>query len=300
VKQFPRPSSATTGSAILAVCLAGLLSACNGSSSSQTPLDNGNNGTAGTGLAAMNAPNPPVNDTGVTYCGDASGGTDSPCNGSEPALQDAFIGRDAAAAAGALAKTGGGTGGFDFTKLGADGQPLAIQNQGWTTDSSGFDNGAESAGTIWSCVKDNVTGLIWEVKTHNSTAGLRDRNWTYSWYNYAKISGDVGTETGGTCFQSGRCDTEKYVQDVNAQGLCGYSDWRLPNQQELASLTLLGTTTPTIDTTYFPNTLSLNYWSGSGYAGQQNLARYVSFVDGHASYNYRSSLFSVRLVHSAP
>lgn len=251
----------------------------------------------------MNAATPAVNDTGVTYCGDGSGGNNLPCNGTEPALQDANIGRDSAATASVLAKAGTGTGGFDFTKIGADGQPLAIQNQAWSTDGSGFDNGTETAGTHWGCVKDNVTGLTWEVKSHLSTPNLQDRGYTYSWFNSLAaplISGDKGTETGGACFQAGRCDTEKYVQDINAQGLCGHNDWRLPNQQELIGLTLLGTTTPTIDTTIFPNALSFNYWSGSGYAGQANLARYVSYVYGLASYGYRSNNYAVRLVRSAP
>lgn len=299
VKKNPRLRPAPQRPIILAAYLTVLLSACNSSGTSSTepvytnrPTDNN-----GIGTAAMVAATPPVNDTGTTYCGDATGGNNTTCNGTEPALQDALIGRDAAAAASALAKTGVGTGGFDFTKLGADGSALTIQDQAWSVDSSGYDNGAETAGTFWRCVKDNVTGLTWEVKTHYSTADLQDRSWTYSWFNNANISGHKGTEASGSCFQSGRCDTEKYVQDVNALGLCGHSDWRLPNQQELAGLALLGTTTPTIDTTRFPNTLSLRYWSGSAYAGQQNLARYVSFTDGHATYGYRSNGYAVRLVH---
>jgi len=299
VKKIPDLPLALHRPIIIAVCLAGLLSGCNSSSTSDTPVYS-NNGAAGTGLAAMNAATPPVNDTGVTYCGDGAGGNNLPCKGDEPALQDAKLGRDAAAAVGVLAKAGSGAYGFDFTKLGADGQPLTIQNQAWTTDGSGLDNGTEAAGTIWSCVKDNVSGLTWEVKTHRSPANLQDRSWTYSWFNSANIGGNKGTEAGGACFQAGRCDTEKYVQDINAQGLCGHADWRLPNQQELVGLTLLGSTTPTIDSASFPNTLSLNYWSGSGYAGQADLARYVSFVYGLASYGYRNNNYAVLLVRSAP
>jgi hypothetical protein len=299
VKKLPGLYSSLQAPILLAACLASLLSGCNSSSSSTTPVYT-NNGTAGTGLAAMNAATPSANDTGAAYCGDGNGGNNLPCNGSEPAKQDANIGRDAAAAAGGLSKTGTGTGGFDFTKLGANGQPLAIQNQSWGLDGSSYDNGTEAAGTAWSCVKDNVTGLTWEVKTHLPTANLQDRSWTYSWFNSANISGEKGTEAGGTCFQAGRCDTEKYVQDINAQGLCGHNDWRMPNQQELIGLTLLGTTTPTIDITAFPNAISLNHWSGSGYAGQANLARYVSFVYGLASYGYRSNNYAVLLVRSAP
>jgi hypothetical protein len=50
---------------------------------------------------------------------------------------------------------------FDFTKLGSTGNVLNIQNATWRAGGTG----TEDAGTKWSCVKDNHTGLIWEVKT---------------------------------------------------------------------------------------------------------------------------------------
>ncbi len=82
-----------------------------------------------------------INDTGQTRFYDAT----AHAPGGEPPNfpgQDARFGRDAANADGVLVKTGGGDAGFDFTKLGADGQPLAIQNQPWARDGNGFDNGS--------------------------------------------------------------------------------------------------------------------------------------------------------------
>jgi hypothetical protein len=86
-------------------------------------------------------------------------------------------------------------------------------------------------------VQDNVTGLIWEVKTNDS--GLRDKDWTYSWYNSTGINdgGYAGyADYADNCYSTTRCDTEKYVADVNAATLCGNNDWRLPNSEELNTI----------------------------------------------------------------
>lgn len=125
-----------------------------------------------------------LNDTGIDFFADAaSNGLTSAPAGFEG--QDASYGRDAAALAGALTKTGGGVAGFDFTKLGSDGTPLADQN-------------AAYAATPWNCVRDNVTGLIWEVKTDDGA--LRDKDNTYTWYNIdpATNGGVAGTAGGGS------------------------------------------------------------------------------------------------------
>ncbi len=58
--------------------------------------------------------------------------------------------------------------GFDFTKLGVNGTALSIQNATWATGSTG---------TKWSCVLDNTTGLVWEIKTDN---GSKDSDTTDS------------------------------------------------------------------------------------------------------------------------
>ncbi|MDS4041290.1 MAG: SBBP repeat-containing protein, partial [Candidatus Competibacter sp.] len=227
----------------------------------------------------------PLNDTGVAqFSDDASftGANTDPAP-AEPAGypgQDPRFGRDAAAAAGVLPKVGDGAQGFDFTKLGADGAPLAIQNAAW-------DNaGSEASGTQWSCVRDNVTGLIWEVKT--ADGGLRDQNWTYTWYSPDPNAngGDAGVADTGAgvgsdnCFDNGRCDTHQYRTDVNQAALCGFTDWRLPTFQELLSIVDYGGTPP-IDGAYFPNTITNGqyafYWSSSVWAGGSNVAYALDF-----------------------
>ena len=67
---------------------------------------------------------------------------------------------------------------------------------------------------------------------------LHDKDNTYSWFNSDANSngGNSGTPTNGVCIPSTNCDTEKFVADVNAMGLCGATDWRLPTVDELQSL----------------------------------------------------------------
>ena len=237
--------------------------------------------TAVPGGTTTPAPSP-LNDTGIVGFGNdnQNGLTTEPAT---HARQDARFGRDAQAGAGKLTKVGGGSKGFDFSKIANDGSVLP--------ESATLGSGAKD----WACTRDNVTGLMWEVKT---TEGQRSQSHRYTWYNSdaASNGGSAGTASGGTCFASGRCDTEKYVQDVNAAGLCGASDWRMPNVKQLEGIVDLGRVNPPIDTSYFPNTSSSYFWSGSPVANDSGYAWYVYFYNGYASVIGRSNGYSVRLV----
>ena len=212
-----------------------------------------------------------LNDTGCTTCADAVGATVSCTAASAVQGQDARYGRDAAAGTSALTKVGGGANGFDFTKISNAGAVLPA---------------TAPLGTVagqWGCTYDNTTGLMWEVKT---SSGPRQLAYFYSWYstNSATNGGASGVSNGGFCFATGRCDTEKFAQDVNATNMCGHSDWRLPTFRELQGLVRLGAN-PTIDASYFPNVLLTSIWSGSSYVSDSGLALLVSFGDGRSSGN---------------
>ena len=70
--------------------------------------------------------------------------------------------------AGTVTKTSGATAGFDCTKVANNGSDLeASATLGLNA-------------TDWACTRDNVTGLLWEVKT---TSGLRSQDHYYTWYN---------------------------------------------------------------------------------------------------------------------
>jgi hypothetical protein len=220
-----------------------------------------------------------LDDTGITQCADF-GDNNLTCPVKGFPRQDAQMGRDAKATKGTLMKTGGGRAGFDFTKLDAAGNSLP----------------ADAAS--WSCVRDNVTQLVWENKTNNG--GLRDRDNTYSWYNPNSNTngGGKGIQDGGVC-QGSDCDTDAYAKAVNAAALCGFSNWRVPGIEELRSIVDYSAPAsgPRIDSGYFANTLSFNFWSASPAAEDSNKAWYLYFGDSSPqSVEYKGHEYAVRLV----
>jgi len=186
-----------------------------------------------------------------------------------------------------LRNVAGAGGVFDFTKLSSDGDPLDNQDAIYTIQS-------------WDCVRDNVTGLMWEVKT--ADGGLRDQGNTYSWYNAnsEENAGDPGVENGGECAGGIDCDTEAYVKAVNQRGLCGYSDWRMPTRQELRSIVDYQENFPAIDTSVFPNTVATSFWTSEPNANYPSFAWHTDFKFGLASYYFfKAGKKGVRLVREA-
>ena len=106
-----------------------------------------------------------LNDTGITFGGEPlsgnnAGGTSS---GANIAQQDCSNGRDADPS---LSSAADGFAGFSVTK---------ISNTGAALPASAT---LGSAANDWACTNDNVTGLMWEVKT---TSGRRSSARTYTW-----------------------------------------------------------------------------------------------------------------------
>jgi len=189
--------------------------------------------------------------------------------------QDGRFGSDAKATAGTLTKIGGGAAGLDYSKIANNGSDLGV----------GVALGLNPAD--WACTRDNNTGLTWEVKV-NSAAHLRHMNWTYTWYNSdgSTNAGNTGTPDTGAgvgsdnCIDNARCDTEKFIADVNTVQLCGNTGWRLPTQRELLTLVHAGAQSPSIDPTYFPNTIASYFWSGSSYVPNPTNVWSVYFGNG--------------------
>jgi len=231
----------------------------------------------------------PLNDTGITWSGNYTSGKNETCisfGDNVVAAQDCSHGRDVS-----RNNDSDGHAGFSFTKLGSDGLPLDDQNADYATDP-------------WACVKDNVTGLIWEVKTNDGK--LHNRDDRYTWYNTDQETngGAVGSDDqgGDTChgYRSGvattYCNTQEYVNRVNADYWCRASDWRMPTRKELESLVVYNYAGRTIDTGYFPNAVNSNSWSGTPHATNTASAWKVDFFYGSSKYEPRSSSYAVRLV----
>ncbi len=133
---------------------------------------------------------------------------------------------------------------LSYTKIGSKGQKLP------------------DSATSWAMVRDNVTGLTWEVK--NSKDGvedysnLQDADNIYTWYdsNPSSNRGDAGTSGDGT-------DTEDFIRDLNSERFGGFSDWRMPTSMELSVIFNRATDSPAAnDTSFFPNTLD-HYWTST-------------------------------------
>ena len=155
------------------------------------------------------------------------------------------------------------------------------------------------------CVLDNVTGLMWEIKTadgglhdsvnaytnYDSTNTGQKRGSGFSWLAPTQTDIDASTNSVG------------FKNSVNLQGLCGYGDWRVPTVDELQSIVDYGGS-PNVDAKWFPNTQGF-FWTSTSVVdlGNIDFARAIDFDIGYAcsgSVNecVRDTLHHVRLVRA--
>jgi len=192
----------------------------------------------------------PILDTGQTKCYDDVGNELNPY----PQPGEDFYGQDANYAP---------CNPHSYTKLDAEGNDLP------------------DTVTEWVMVRDNVTGLIWEVKQNKDDmknyANPHDADNRYTWYdsNPDTNGGDPGVPGDGT-------DTEDFIIALNTAQFGGHNDWRIPTIKELSSIvdSNIPSPGPTIDTNYFPNTPNTvwaDYWSSTTYAINPDYAWEVNF-----------------------
>ncbi len=149
--------------------------------------------------------------------------------------------------------------------------------------------------TNWACTRDNTSGLIWEVKT--ADGGLRDMNKTYTNYDdptqpQKQARGFVNPTQAEIDAASNSIGLSLAVRGAS---LCGYNDWRMPSKDELLAIVDISNV-PTINATYFPNTPSSLFWSGSPLVGVPSTAWYVYFATGNPDWGGRDGPSQVRLV----
>ena len=97
-------------------------------------------------------------------------------------------------------------------------------------------NDLPDSATSWVMVRDNVTGLIWEVKTDDGS--IHDKDQIYNWYDAQNV----------------------FIASLKTEHFGGFADWRLPGREEMRSICDYAVDNPSIKTHYFPNTVSSEYW----------------------------------------
>ena len=269
---------------------------------------------------AVSNSGPVLNDTGITGGGDYPSGFDNHngsnavCDGgyliddqgaviADPSTytgtttfvpfidEDCEVGRDFT-----LNDDSDGNAAFVFTKLDIDGTELAAD------------------ASSWSCVLDHATGLIWEVKTTDGT--LRDPSKFFTWHDPDNVL-FIGTPSDQ--------DTDDFIAYVNSDssinngsGLCGRSNWRLPTVHEIEGLAdydavvadgLGGYSNPSIDTNYFPYTITSQYqWYWTSHlnvdpdvntGGGSSTSNYFAWAYGSAESRTRSGTGGVTVGDTA-
>ena len=218
------------------------------------------------GAAAPAQARPGLNDTGMLQCIADNGRFSRDCAGSG---QDAEFGRDISHPV-----NRDGRRGFSFVKVCHSGE---VAGTGACSPAAVLGSGPND----WGCTRDKVTGLTWEVKTNDG--GDRDAALDYT-HTPDRLPTDVS----------------EFVARVNARGLCGANDWRLPATLELQSLVAYSAsaqgTGVAIDTAWFPHQRTVPHWAAEYLGYDPRNAWMVDFLTGGVGFQGLTSTWAAMLV----
>ena len=134
----------------------------------------------------------------------------------------------------------------------------------------------DDSATEWTMVQDNVTGLMWEVKTDDG--GIHDKDDTYN----------------------GQEAQDNFIAQLNNENFGGHSDWRLPTVLELSMLLNTGknwSSGPTINTEFFQNTIPHYYLAFTPSAVDPEVLSWIVYFGGGSVYvGYKHNDYYVRAV----
>ncbi|MBQ4437604.1 DUF1566 domain-containing protein [bacterium] len=156
-------------------------------------------------------------------------------------------------------------------------------DQAWSIDfaSGNINNSIENLSYYVRCVRGNsLSNSTFESTTVNGDIIVTDSE-----------TGLIWQETS----QSEKTWKEAldYCEKLN---YAGFTDWRLPNKNELASLVNYAIYNPASNFTNMP---SQSFWSSSTYVGSTSSAWLVGFLNGHVSYSGKTYMNYVRCVRNA-
>lgn len=153
-----------------------------------------------------------------------------------------------------------------------------------------------------SCIRDDVTGLVWEGK---EAAGQRSGSNVYTHYDdptQPQKNAYPDPDVNPTLAEINAANnTVGYVSYVNGIALCGFTDWRLPTSDELHGVMDYSRARPAVklNTDWFVNAPSApwayHWTSDAGYAFP-SIAWYVDFESGNISTIDRYRGLRLRLV----
>lgn len=121
-------------------------------------------------------------------------------------------------------------------------------------------------------ITDNDTGLIW-------------------------MQASADTDSDGTPDEMNWESALSYCANLS---FAGADDWRLPNNKELQSIVDYGEYNPSINTTFFPDTISAYYWSSTSYLDNFDEAWAVYFYYGYVYGKPKTFNYYVRAVRGNP
>jgi Protein of unknown function (DUF1566) len=131
-------------------------------------------------------------------------------------------------------------------------------------------------------ITDNNTLLMWEKKVAGGNSDrtcLTDLHGVDSECTWAEATG-------------------AWIAAINAAGLGGYTDWRVPNVKELQSIVDYSKPFPgpTVASSFPGVTGADDYWSSTTLAGNSIYVRSVNFGDGGVNGDVKNFLLRVRAV----
>lgn len=122
-------------------------------------------------------------------------------------------------------------------------------------------------------VRDENTGLVWEAKSPAPDG-----------FNYKDDRYDrAGAE-------------DKFIAEMNRKGYGGFSDWRLPNREELRGIADYGGNAPAVDVKFFPDCAAEFYWAKDPNGFDPKLNWGIYFAYGCAISYPKTNNYRVRAV----